>query len=43
MDRKCILARYSPIIPRANNWAPEKMAMSEAKKGNPGTLVPWIK
>ena len=37
---KCCLARYSPIIPIANNCAPENMAMIEAKNGNPGTGEP---
>ena len=38
--RKCIRARYSPIMPRANSCAPEKMATIEAKNAKPGTLPP---
>ena len=32
MVRKCIRARYSPMIPNAINCAPEKIAMIEARK-----------
>ncbi len=35
-------ARYSPITPRASNWAPEKMVMMDARKAKPGTSLPWI-
>src|SRR5437867_2061664 len=38
--RKCIRAKYSPIIPSANSCPPEKMAITEARKGKPATLVP---
>ena len=31
------------MIPSANSWAPEKIAITEARKAKPGTLVPWIK
>ena len=37
-----ILARYSPMTPRAKRLAPEKMAMMEARNGKPGTTLPWI-
>jgi hypothetical protein len=30
-------ARYSPIMPKENNWAPEKIAIMEARKGNRDT------
>ena len=43
MLRKCMRARYSPIIPRANNCAPENSAIIDARKGNPGTGVPCEK
>ena len=36
-------ARYSPIMPNANNCTPEKIEIIEARKGNPGTLPPSIK
>jgi hypothetical protein len=38
IERKCIRARYSPMTPIAKSWAPEKMAMMEARNGNPGKL-----
>ena len=38
--RKYILAKYSPIIPIANNCTPEKIAIIDAKNGNPCTGVP---
>ena len=41
--RKCIRARYSPMIPRANNCAPENTAMIDARNGKPGTGLPLIK
>lgn len=31
------------MIPKVNNCAPEKMAIIEAKKGNPATDVPTVK
>jgi len=43
MLRLKIRARYSPMMPRAKSWAPEKMAMMEARKGKPATLVPVTK
>src|SRR5215471_740739 len=42
MLRKCRRARYSPMMPRASNCAPEKRAIVDARKGKPGTL-PWSK
>jgi hypothetical protein len=36
--RRCIRARYSPMIPRAKSWTPEKIATMDAKNGKPGTL-----
>ena len=41
--RKCMRARYSPMIPRANNCAPENSAMIEARNGKPGTGCPCRK
>src|SRR5712692_9214138 len=41
MVRAYMRARYSPMIPRVSSWAPEKIAIREARKGNPGTLVHW--
>jgi hypothetical protein len=35
-------ARYSPITPRAKSCAPEKMAMIEARNGNPAHCLPGI-
>ena len=29
-----------PEDPSANSWTPEKIAMIEARKGNPGTALP---
>ena len=40
---KCCLAKYSPIIPIANNCAPEKIEIIDAKKGKPGTGDPCKK
>jgi hypothetical protein len=34
---------YSPSIPKANNCAPEKTEMMDARKGNPGIVVPCIR
>jgi hypothetical protein len=33
-------ARYSPMIPRESNWAPEKIVVIEARKAKPGTALP---
>jgi hypothetical protein len=33
-------ARYSPMIPKASNCAPEKMATIDARNANPGTARP---
>ena len=33
-----IRAIYSPKIPNANNWVPEKITIKEARNENPGTL-----
>jgi len=33
--RRCIRARYSPMMPSASNCAPENMAMIDARKTNP--------
>jgi hypothetical protein len=43
MVRKCIRARYSPKIPSANSCTPEKIAITEARNGKPGTLLPRTK
>ena len=43
MLRKCMRARYSPMIPRANSCAPENNAMIEARNGKPGTGSPCMK
>ena len=40
MLRKCMRARYSPMMPSANSCAPEKIAITEARNGKPGTLPP---
>jgi hypothetical protein len=37
MLRKCMRARYSPMMPNANNCAPENNANMDARKGKPGT------
>ena len=37
---QCIRARYSPMMPSAKSWAPEKIAITEARNGKPGTPVP---
>src|SRR3954463_2172827 len=37
MLRRCTRARYSPMMPSANSCTPEKIAMTEARKGKPGT------
>src|SRR2546421_276987 len=42
MIRRCIRARYSPIIPRAKSWAPENIAIAEARNGKPGIAPPQI-
>ena len=33
---------YSPIIPKASNCDPEKIDIIEAKKVNPGILLPTM-
>ena len=38
--RKCMRAKYSPIIPSVTNCTPEKIAIVAAKKGKPGTESP---
>ena len=43
MTRKCSLAKYSPSSPSAKSCAPEKSAMMQARKANPGTAAPEIK
>ena len=41
--RKCIRARYSPMTPIENNCIPEKIAIVDARNGNPATGVPFAK
>jgi len=41
--RKYIRDRYSPVIPSTRSCAPEKIAIIEARKGNPGRLYPRIR
>src|SRR5438105_2797825 len=43
MLRRCMRARYSPMMPSAKSCTPAKIAMTEARKGNPGTLAPRIR
>ena len=43
MVRICMRPRYSPRMPSANNCAPEKMAMIEARNGKPATVVPLMR
>ena len=40
MVRRWIRAMYSPIIPSAHSWAPERIAMMDARNGNPRTSDP---
>ena len=42
VELTCIRAKYSPIIPSATNWAPEKMEMIEARNEKPGTILPSL-
>jgi len=43
MLRACMRARYSPMMPSEKSWAPEKIAIIEARNEKPGTTPPRIR